>query len=144
MNIVQKLIKGIDIYKLSGMENISSKNLKDAFSVLYVELTSIFNVSLNTCIFPDAWKIGNITPIPKEGNMLEANNWRPVTLLPLPSKLLEKAVHYQMSYYLSNENILSERQHGFRPGLSTAAAIFKVVKDFFGTYNLGEIIMCAF
>ena len=36
MNIVQKLIKGIDIYKLSGMENISSKNLKDAFSVLYV------------------------------------------------------------------------------------------------------------
>ena len=62
--------------------------------------------------------------------MLEANNWRPVTLLPLPTKLLEKAVHYQKSNYLSNENILSERQHGFRPGLSTATAIFKVIKAF--------------
>ena len=109
-----------------------------------MEITGIFNVSLNTGIFPDAWKIGNITPIPKEGNVLEANNWRPVTLLPLPSKLLEKAVHYPMSNYLSIENILSERQHGFRPGLSTATAIFKVVKDFFGNYNLGESTMCAF
>ena len=132
------------IYKLSGVENISSKVLKDAFSVLYVELTSIFNVSLNTGIFPDAWKIGNITPIPKEGNVLEANNRRPVTLLPLPSKLLEKAVHYQKSNYLSNENILSERQHGLRPDLSTATAIFKVVKDFFVNYNLRESTMCAF
>ena len=105
--------------KLSRIENISSKVLKEDLSVLYMELTSIFNVSLNTGIFPDAWKIGNITPIPKEGNMLEANNWRPVTLLPPPpppSKLLEKAVHYQMSNYLSIENILSETQHGFRPG----------------------------
>ena len=74
MNIVQKLIKGIDIYDSSGVENISSKVLKGAFSVLYVELTSILNVSLNTGIFPDAWKIGNITPIPKEGKVLEANN----------------------------------------------------------------------
>ena len=95
--------KGIDIYKLTGIENFSSKFLKDTFSVLYVELTTIFNVSLNTGIF---WKIGNTSPIPKECNMLEANNWRPVTLLALPSKLLEKAVHYQMSNYLSNKNLL--------------------------------------
>ena len=129
--MVQKLIKGIDIYTFSGIENTSSKVLKDAFSVLYMELTSIFNVSLNTCIFPHAWKIGNIIPIRKEGNELEANNWRPVTLLPLPSKLLEKAVHYQMSNYLSKENILSIKQHR----LNTATAISKVVKDIFGNYQ---------
>ena len=87
MNIVQRLVRGINIYKSSGIEHINSRVLKDAFSALYVELTHLFNESIRTGIFPREWVIGNITPIPKEGDPLDPNNWRPVIILPLPSKL---------------------------------------------------------
>ena len=89
------------------------------------ELTHLFNESIRTGIFPREWVIGNITPIPKEGDPLDPNNWRPVTILPLPSKLLEKAVHYQLMNYFQNQNLLDERQHGFRKDFSTATATFK-------------------
>ena len=144
MNIVQTLIKEIDIYKSSGIENINARVLKDSFTVLYVELTHLFNESLGTGVFPEDWTLGNITPIPKEGDILEANNWRPVTILPLPSKLLEKAVHFQLSNCLSINKILSDKQHGFRPGYSTSTAIFKVVKNLFENYNNNESTICAF
>ena len=60
--------------------------LIDSFTVLYVELIHLFNESLRTGVFPVDWTLGNITPIPKEGDVLEANNWRPVTIRPLPKQ----------------------------------------------------------
>ena len=109
-----------------------------------MELTHLFNESIRTGIFPREWVIGNITPIPKEGDPLDPNNWRPVTILPLPSKLLDKAVHYQLMNYFQNQNLLDERQHGFRKDFSTATATFKIVKDFFDSYNNGDSTICAF
>ena len=108
--------------------------VKDAFSALYVELTHLFNQSIRTGIFPREWVIGNITPIPKQGDPLDPNNWRPVTILPLPSKLLEKAVHYQLMNYFQNQNLLDERQHGFCKDFCTATVTFKVVMDLFNSY----------
>ena len=84
------------------------------------------------------WKY--ITPIPKEGDPLDPNNWRPLRILPLPSKLLEKGVHYQLMNYFQNKNLLDERQHGFRKDFSTATATFKVVKDLFNSINNGDTV----
>ena len=104
----------------------------------------MFNESLNTGLFPKAWRIGHITPIPKEGNPLEPGNWRPITLLPLPSKLLEKAIHYQVNLFLSHNNILDKRQHGFRTSFSTSTAIFELVKKLFSNYDEGKCTSCVF
>ena len=49
----------------------------------------IFNLSIEYSLFPDSWKKANITPLPKEGNLLDVNNYTPISLLPLPGKLLE-------------------------------------------------------
>ena len=144
LDVVRKLIKEIGLSKSSGLPFLSSKLLKDAFSVLELELTHLFNESLDTGIFPKAWCIGNITPIPKEGNPLEPGNWRPITLLPLPSKLLEKAIHFQVNLFLSNNTILDERQHGFRSSLSTSTAIFDLVKKLFSSYDEGKCTSCIF
>ena len=144
MDVVEKLARKIDTSKSSGISEVNSQALKDAFVVLIIELAHLFNESLQTGIFPDAWSTGYITPIPKEGDPLEAGNWRPISILPLPSKLLEQAVHYQVSIFLENNHILDPRQHGFRPEYSTSTAIFKLMKNLFETYDMGHSSSCIF
>ena len=144
LDIVEKLVKKIDTSKSSGIPDINSQALKDAFAVLIPELTHLFNESLETGIFPDAWSIGYISPIPKDGDPLDAGNWRPISILPLPSKLLEQAVHYQVTIFLENNHILDRRQHGFRSDYSTSTAIFKLVKDLFDNHDIGQSTSCIF
>ena len=74
----------------------------------------------------------------------EPGNWRPITLLPLPSKLLEKAIHFQVSLFLTNNNILDGRQHGFRSSFSTSTVIFELVKKLFDSYDEGKSTSCVF
>ena len=144
MDIVEKLVKKIEISKSSGISEVNSQTLKDAFEILIPELTHLFNESLQTAVFPQSWSMGYITPIPKEGDLLDAGNWRPISILPLPSKLLEQAVHYQVSIFLENNKILDHRQHGFRPEYSTSTAIFRLVTDLFENYDRGYSSSCIF
>ena len=66
---------------------------------------------------------------------MDLNNWRPVMILPLSSKLLQKEGHHQLMTFVKNENILIEKQHGSRSHYSTSTAIFKLVKDQLANYN---------
>ena len=90
---VLKLCKGIEPMKSSGMDSLSSKICKDAFIVLAAQLTHLFNSSLLSSIFPNAWKVAKVIPLYKGGGSEEVGNYRPVLLLPLPGKLLERVVH---------------------------------------------------
>ena len=144
MDVVEKLVKNIDASKSSGLPELNSLALKDAFTVLIPELTHLFNESLETGIFPSSWGTGYITPIPKEGDPLEPGNWRPISILPLPSKRLEQAVHHQVSIFLENNHILDQRQHGFRLEFSTSTAIFKLVKNLFDNYDNSQSSSCIF
>ena len=144
MDIVSKLVKEIEISKSSGIPNLSSQLLKDAFSILIPELTHLFNESINTGIFPSTWATGYITPIPKEGDPMDPGNWRPITILPLPSKLLKKAIHAQITIFLDNNNVLDCRQHGFRFNYSTSTAIFQLVKELYSSYDEGNCTSCIF
>ena len=69
------------------------------------------------------WKCGKVTALFKSGDRCNANNYRPITILPTASKILERAVHSQVHNYLLQENILTPKQFGFRPKLSTAIAL---------------------
>ena len=112
--------------------------LKDAFRVLSVELTHIINESIRTATFPDSWAVGSVTPIPKEGDSLDPGNWRPITVLPLTSKLLERAVHYQIISHLNTNGYLSTHQHGFRAGKSTSTATLDLTRLLTDSYNKGK------
>ena len=112
--------------------------------VLIPEFTHLFNESIDTGIFPLSWSTGCITPIPKEGDHSEPGNWRPKTILPLPSKLLEKATHYQVTTYLTNNYILDCRQDGLRSNHRTSTAIFQLTKDLYCNYNKGNCTSCIF
>ena len=124
---VYKVVKGINVTKSSGMEDLSSYMLKEIFLKLIPEITHLFNLSIRSGCFPDAWKDALVIPIPKEGNSTKVQNYRPISLLPLPGKLLEKLIHSQLSKYLEDAELLVSTQHGFRKGHSTIHSVAQLV-----------------
>ena len=86
----------------------------------------MINTSIVTGVFPSTWKHAWITPILKSGKPEDPSNYRPIALLPILSKILEKIVATQLMSYLESNNLLSSTQHGFRAGLSTTTALTKI------------------
>ena len=99
--------------KAIGLDNFSARLLKDSATIISASLTRLFNLSLETHIFPSLWKFGKVTELFKKGDRCDANNYRPITVLPTICKILEKAVHIQLYAY----------QFGFRPKLSTGTTL---------------------
>ena len=118
-----KVVRDINVSKSSGLHNVSSHAIKEAFRALLPQVTFMMNLSLKTSSFPGAWKEALVIPIPKGGNLTLVKNYRPISLLPLPGKILEKLMHKHLTNYLDEESILTDNQHGFRKGHSTIHSI---------------------
>ena len=93
---VKKFVQEIDVSKSSSIQHLNSTVLKDAFLLPIPQLTHLFNCSIGTSIFASDWKSGKVIPIPKTKQTQYATNWRPICLLSLPGKILEKFVHRQL------------------------------------------------
>ena len=89
----------------------------------------IVNKSIESGEYPSAWKIATIVPIPKVANPTEAGDLRPVALLPIPGKIVEKVVHKQMINFLEEHKYLDPKQNGFRSKHSTEETIFDFTSD---------------
>ena len=88
----------------------------------------MMNQSLVTGIFPDKWAVASVTSIPKAGNLTSEKNWRPISILPLPGKILEKICTKFLLEELDENNILNKEQFGFRSDLSTSNTVHGYVK----------------
>ena len=132
---IHQLVKGIDIHKASGIEGISAKILKDCFIICEYELTYIMNCSVNTMKFPRAWKKCIVTPIPKSGDKLNPENWRPINNICIPGKILEKCIYRQVEEHMEKHNFLCKNQHGFREGKGTDTAVMELVRELFKNIN---------
>ena len=122
----------LSTYKLktaSGPDGISSTMLRNTAPAISPSLTSLFNLSLKSGVVPSAWKSSNVTPILKSGNPTLVSNYRPISLLSLVSKVLERIVHNRVSKYLSTNSLLSNQQFGFRAGSSTQEALLTIIND---------------
>ena len=123
--------------KSMGVDNISMLMIKMATPIIVPSLTYIFNRSLSERVFPTKWKRSKIIPIHKSGNKTLPNNYRPISILPSVSKILEKLVQMQLSDYLKRNNILSEAQSGFRKNHSTISSLLKVTDDWLTAIDRG-------
>ena len=101
---VEKHLRSIDTSKASGSDGISWLLLKHCAPVLAPSLTRIFNTSIVTGTVPHLFKKATITTIHKSGDKSQAGNYRPISLLPILSKILEKVVSTQFKEYLNDIN----------------------------------------
>ena len=141
---VLKLIDTISIYKSSGLDNISSNVVKDFMSLANKQITFLYNMILDTGIFPDKWKIATVTPIPKVANATEATDLRPISLLPVPGKLLEKYITVNMQSFLEGKNYFTDSQNGFRAGKSTASALSTLLDNIVTDLNASKTNVVTF
>ena len=105
-----------------GLDDIPSSFLKDTAYVIAKPLTHIINCSLRNGTVPDSFKHAKVTPIFKSGAQDILDNYRPISVLPTVSNVLESCVHNQLMEHLENHNLLSSCQFGFRKNRSTEHA----------------------
>lgn len=120
---VIEIVKQLNIHKGSNIRDINSKLLKDCLMASINEITHLFNMVSNSCIIPDSWKEATVVPIFKGGDKSKVSNYRPISLLPVISKLYEKLIHKRIYQFLQANSFFTERQCGFRPGMGTNDSI---------------------
>ena len=119
MNIISKL-------KSSGAEGVDGMNtkiIKRFKSTLATYLRHIVNLSIMTSTYPERWKSGIITPLPKGGSRLQKKNWRPIVINCPSSKILEKVLQLQISQHMEFRGIFSKTQHAYRCARSCESAL---------------------
>ena len=116
-NILGRLEK-LNVYKSCGSDNIHPFVLQATASAICVPLEIIFNMSLSKGECPTDWRSANVTPIHKKGDRTDPGNYRPVSLTSQVCKILESIVKEHILEHLASNNILSDKQHGFRVGRS--------------------------
>ena len=130
-----KRINDIKVFKSSGLPLISSRIWKLVLQNNPELLCDILIASIDSNIYPRAWKMATVVPIPKISKPMGPEDLRPISLLPLPGKIFEHLIHSQLDSYLENNNLLTAAQNGFRSKHSTIQTIFDYLSDLTNAYN---------
>lgn len=99
---IEYLLQTLDTNKSTGPDGISAKMLKSVAECIAPSVTKLMNQSIQSGCFPVFWKVSNIVPIPKLGDNSNPSNYRPVSLLPILSKLLERHIQQILMDYNYN------------------------------------------
>ena len=126
---VLQLLHSLDVKKSTGVDGIGAGLLHLVAPAVSGSLTKLFNFSLLSGEVPWEWKMARVSPIYKGGDIEIAGNYRPVSVLPVVSKIMEKLVHQQLYSYLQQHAILNPAQFGFRPNHSTQDVLVSMVDD---------------
>lgn len=111
----------------SGHDGITTELLKLINDDICKSITLIINQSLTTGIFPDKMKIAKVTPIYKKGNKHDISNYRPISVLPIISKLFETTIFVQLTAYFTHNGLLSPQQYGYKKNSSTELAALELI-----------------
>ena len=124
---VLKIIQKFDPSKSAGYDNVGNHIIKKVCNEIVEPLTNVFNLSISTGIVPEKLKIAKVIPIHKKSNADVFSNYRPISLLPCFSKILERLIFDRCIDYIDANKILNNKQFGFRPKHSTYMAIAQLV-----------------
>ena len=117
---VRKYIETLNPQKATGPDGISPKLLKLAGQSVTAPLSVIFNQSLRETSVPSTWKCARINTTHKKGDITERENYRPLSILSVPSKIMEKCVVDKLVEHTSeNNNLVNSSQWAYKKGLST-------------------------
>ena len=128
----------------AGWDGINTKILKTACETLLPVLVHIFNQSLATGIVPTELKVAKVIPIFKKGDPELTINYRPISVLPSISKILEKLMHSRLFSFLNKFNILYDNQFGFRSNHNTTYAVAYLTSEIIKAYEKGDATLGVF
>ena len=134
-NDIIQVLKIINLNKSSAIPNVRAAVIVHAFQNQKGRITKMYNGSLTLCTFPMKWKKAMIVPLAKVANPKTVSDMRPISLLPLPGKILEIIMSKRLKHFLEENNILCNRQHGFRKKRSTLSAIVEFLHEVYNNLN---------
>ena len=120
---VREILHSVRVNKAAGLDKIPARLIRDAEIELAPSITYFINKSIKDGSVPALWKVARVAPLYKAEDKLLVENYRPISVLPVLSKVMERVVHTQISVYLDRSGFLYSHQYGFRRGHSTAQAI---------------------
>ena len=113
-NSILTILKATQLSKTVGIDNLPGRFLKDGAKVLSKPIRDLCNLSIASEKLPDTCRAAKLKPLYKKGSLTEPCNYRSRSLLPLISKVIEKAIHDQTSTFLNSKNLLYTYQSGLR------------------------------
>ena len=113
--------------KAVGLDGLSGYFLKLSAPSIASSLTTVFNLSLSSGSFPDLWKKAKVSPLFKEGSLFDRSNYLPISVLAILSKILERHVHISFYNFLTENDLLSDSQFGFRKSRSCELAVTDLI-----------------
>jgi hypothetical protein len=122
------IVNTLDESKSSGPCSVPTKLLKLARHELAIPFSEICNASFNEGIFPEKNKVAKVIPSHKKGPTNDTNNYRPISLLSVFSKILEKLMAIRLTTYLELYEIIFPNQFGFRSGYSTTHSLISITE----------------
>ena len=132
---LRKALKLIDVRKSSALLHIRTNIIFDSIDYVLDRFLRMFNLSLINSEFPHLWKISIVVQLPKVSNPITATDLRPISLIPLPGKILEHIISKRLKMFLTNNNILVSNQHGFRKAHSMITSICTLLGDIYSNVN---------
>ena len=136
---VLEVVKGLKSSKSSGLDYINMEIVKLVIADILPAITHVINLSITTCTFPSDWKAAKVVPLLKKGDPLDPQNYRPVALLPVLSKILEKVIFRQIVKYVESNEILLPSHHGSRAMHNTNTAILEMYGHWIDAVENGEM-----
>ena len=116
----------------SSLFYVDSKSyiiIRERADLISVYLRDLFNKSLLSGVFPDDWKCARVTPLFKQGEASDLNNYRPISVISVIAKVFERIVCDQLYNFLSDEGIISTHQSGFRSSHSTLTVLLEATDN---------------
>ena len=137
-DLVEKMISNLKNSGSVGLDYIDTRIIKLAQAEITPALTHIINLSIRQSKFPAEFKKAKVVPLHKKNDVLNPQNYRPVAILPVFSKLLERAVFVQMIDYFESNKLLHPNHHGFRSNHNTTTALLQMYGTWVEAMDKGE------
>ncbi|XP_054260489.1 uncharacterized protein LOC128985133 [Macrosteles quadrilineatus] len=137
---ISQMIKNFKDSKSQDVYGLSTHVLRAVADLVAVPLTHLVNLCLAHGFFPDSLKKARTVPIFKKGNPTLMENFRPISILPIFSKVMETVMKRQLLSYFENNGLLVDSQHGFRSGRSTTSALLSLVDTISQAFEENESV----
>lgn len=128
----------------TDIDTIPCKIVKLSSKYISVPLAYLVNKSFEEGVFPNKLKHAKIVPIYKSGTKTTIENYRPISMLPVFSKIFERIVYNRLREFLSQHQQLSDEQHGFRQNRNTTSAIYELTNTVLKSIDKNEKVMAIF